>query len=1033
MAAEVAAAASVLGAASQAKTSFYDPLRQKISNSKRLEEVHEVLKYAIDTLVSIRDELEIEVQNHKATKRPSKPYITWVGKVQKIEDEVEGFETPYGIQIKKSKYRSFSSRSKLSDKMKAKASVIIHLLEEERQFRSILVDREPERVVKMTPPDIKNFPTLQRSLEQILVWLKEDGVKGIRVHGALGTGKTTIMQNLNDHSQVFETFGVVIWLNVSTGGNRGNISTQELQQAIARRLMIRDITGVDEGAKAIRDSLKDKKYLLLLDDVKQDLNMDEIGIPETQGSKIVLTTTMGHVCNSMVEKVIKVGKFSADEALKLFQYFLNFPNLRDNPHIERYLRKVVELYDFHPLRIKLAATAFKVRGPGEEWWREGYSNLTKWSRKGDHPMKKMYELLRDSCDNLNDAQKNCFLYGTLYPEGTDIYEDCLLDCWSAQDFVGSNDDVDKILHHLKMVLLLEEGAHKRHVRMERWIREAALFILSTNVERKYLVKTSESLQEPPLLADWKHNDGISLADNDLNRLPDCPDCLVLSTLFLQRNLNLTEIPASFFESMKKLRVLNLYRTGIFSLPPSFSKLVGLKVLYLNGCSGLVSLPSQIEKLEHLEVLDIRGSSVSCLPHQIGSLINLRRLLLSVTSSSGRETNPEDCFFDYKEISMLPKLEELFIDVKCQDRKKMLSKVITSTATMKKLNILRVCFVNEAEVVIDVVAATPKINFPREANLTTFLEKIDKTPHCDTFQVFIDCKISNPQIPTPDQCNRFVKYCNGKWSDPPVLTVLDKADAVELFNHEHQFLSDFETVGMNQVQHCQVESWKNIRSIVDGGMNCLTLGNMEQLYMKDLPELESIWKGPLNGQLQSLSNLKTLVLIKCPKLIMILSNGVIQQLSKIQHLEIRECHGVEDIISVPSSVKLDPGVLPNLKKLILHDMQKLERICSDKSLKWPSLEKLEISGCPNVKELPFTNSNPSKLTSIEVDKVWWEKLNWQELQVKERLSELLPPVNGYESASSSNGNEVQVVRKVEEVKGKKKTAVLGILAMKVVKP
>ncbi|KAK2994185.1 hypothetical protein RJ640_002277 [Escallonia rubra] len=858
MAAEVAAAASVLGAASQAKTTFYDPLRQKISNSKRLEEVHEALKYAIDSLVLIRDELEIEVQNHKARRRPSKPYITWVGKVQKIEDEVEGFETPYGVQIKKSKYWSFSSRSKLSDKMKEKASAVIRLLEEERQFRSILVDREPERVVKMTPPDIKDFPTLQRPLEQILVWLKEDEVKGIRVHGALATGKTTIMQNLNDHSQVFETFGVVIWLKVSTGVNKGNISTQELQQAIARRLMIRDINGVDEVAKAIKDSLKDKKYLLLLDDVRQDLNMDEIGIPETQ----------------------------------------------------------------------------------------------------------------------------------------------------AQDFLGSNVNVDKILHLLKMMLLLEEGARKRHVRMERCIRDVILFILSTNVERKYLVKTSESLREPPLLADWKDNEGISLADNDLNRL--CGAFHTFSAEKIKSEKDSSIILRVYGETF---RVLNLYRTGIFSLPPSFSKLVGLKMLYLNGCSGFVSLPSQIEKLEHLEVLDIRGSTVSCMPHQIGSLINLRRQLLSVTSCSGRETNPEDCFFDYKEISMLPKLEELFIGGKSQDRSKMVCRVTTNTATMKKLNILRVCFVNEAEVVIDVVAATPKINFPREANLTTFLEKIDKTPHCDTFQVFIDCKISNPQIPTPDRYNRFVKYCNGKWSDPPVFRVLDKADAVELFNHEHQFLSDFETVGMNQVQHCQVESWKNIRSIVDGGMNCLTLRNMKRLYMKDLPELESIWRGPLNGQLQSLSNLKTLVLIKCPKLIMILSDGVIQQLSKIQHLEIRECHGVEDIISVPSSVKLDP----------------------DKSLKWPSLEKHEISMCPNVNELPFTNSNPRKLASIEVDRVWWEKLNWQELQVKERLSALLPLVNGYESASSSNGNEVQVVRKVEEVKGKKKTAVLGLLAMKVVTP
>ncbi|KAK2968018.1 hypothetical protein RJ640_001712 [Escallonia rubra] len=993
MAAEVAAAASVLGAASQAKTTFYDPLRQKISNSKRLEEVHEALKYAIDSLVSIRDELEIEVQNHKATKRPAKLYITWVGKVQKIEDEVEGFETPYGIQIKKSKYRSFSSRSKLSDKMKAKASVIIHLLEEERQFRSILVDREPERVVKMTPPDIKNFPALQRALEQRLVWLKEDEVKGIRVHGALATGKTTIMQNLNDHSQVFETFVVVIWLHVSTGGNKGNISTPELQRAIARRLIlhIEGSNHVDEVAERIRDSLKDKKYLLLLDDVRQDLDLHQIGIPESQGSKIVLTTTMGHVCNSMVQEVIKVGKFSEDEALNMFQYVLNFPNLSDNPHIERFLRKVVQLYDFHPLRIKLAATAFKLRGPGEKWWREGYSNLIKWSRKGDHPMKKMYDLLQDSCDNLNDAQKNCFLYGTLYPEGTDIYEDCLLDCWSAQDFIGGDDDVDEILRHLKMVSLLEDGALKRHVRMEKWMREAALFILSTNVGCKYLVKTSDALQEPPLLAHWKDKEGISLADNDLNRLPDRPDCLVLWTLFLQRNPNLIQIPASFFECMGKLRVLNLYRTGIVSLPTSLSNLICLKVLYLNGCSGLVSLPPQIGELELLEVLDIRGSRVSCLPPQIRNLIHLRHLSLSVTSSSGGETNPEDCVFPYSEISRLPQLEELFIDIKCRDRNKMLSSVITNTATMEKLKIFRLCFLDEAEVVIEVVAATPKIPVPREANLITFLGKIEESLHCDKFQVFIDCEISNPQIPKPFRYNRFVRYCNGKWRDPPISNILDKADAVELFNSEEQFLSDFETDGMNQVQHCLLESCKNIRSIVDGYMNCSILGNLERLYMKDLPKLESIWMGPMNGQLQSLSKLKTLVLIKCPKLIMTLSHGVIQQLYEIRHLEIRECCGTEDIISGPSSAGLDPGVLPKLRKLVLHDMPNLERICPDKSLEWPSLEKLVIRGCPNVNEVPFTKSNAMKLISIEVDRCWWERLNWQELQVKERLSKLLPPV------------------------------------------
>ncbi|KAL7235680.1 hypothetical protein ACSBR1_019050 [Camellia fascicularis] len=84
-----------------------------------------------------------------------------------------------------------------------------------------------------------------------------------------------------------------------------------------------DTSNADEVAQRILTELKDKNYLLLLDDVKDDINLYEIGIPcSNNRSKIVLTTTLHHVCSSMVKKEIKVTYLSTDEAWKMLKISL---------------------------------------------------------------------------------------------------------------------------------------------------------------------------------------------------------------------------------------------------------------------------------------------------------------------------------------------------------------------------------------------------------------------------------------------------------------------------------------------------------------------------------------------------------------------------------------------------------------------------------------------------------------------------------------------------------------------------------------
>ncbi|KAF5951959.1 hypothetical protein HYC85_009903 [Camellia sinensis] len=102
--------------------------------------------------------------------------------------------------------------------MKKMYKRVINLRDEGDQIREkILVNRPPETVVK-----------------QILDLLKGNKVKGIRIHGPLGIGKTTIMLNLNNHEQVVKMFDIVIWLKVSKVGSKENLSRKCLQQILCK-------------------------------------------------------------------------------------------------------------------------------------------------------------------------------------------------------------------------------------------------------------------------------------------------------------------------------------------------------------------------------------------------------------------------------------------------------------------------------------------------------------------------------------------------------------------------------------------------------------------------------------------------------------------------------------------------------------------------------------------------------------------------------------------------------------------------------
>ncbi|KAM5553431.1 putative disease resistance protein [Rosa sericea] len=906
--------------------------------------------HAVETEKRKGREIETDVDN-------------WLTKVEEITGEANDFlKAEHQAKIKC--LHGFCPNLKLRHQLSRKSTKLVQEVVElfgKKDFASIAYDVSPGEVCAISTKDYEAFDSRTSVVEQIMDELRNSDTDIIGVYGIGGVGKTTLVKEVYRQAvkdkKLFDD--VVIIVDVK------QISDLEgIQKKIVDKLGM-DIVGdesMDRRARRLCDRLKDKRALIILDDVVERIDLEVVGLPRLVTCKILLTSRSRQVLSVEMhtQKEFQLHVLDGKETWSLFAKMAG--DVVKNPNIRTVATEVAEKCGGLPVLVVTVASALKKSGLNA--WKDALRRLQKFDKEGF--TEKAYLALEWSYNQLDEEKlKSLFLLCGLLLGYTDsVPFDDLLIYGMGLGLFGSLETIEEarnalhsLLEKLKDSCLLVDSDDIKYTRMHDLVRDVANRIASRDHHVLSLAHGNE-LKEWPSKEFLKKCTAISSPYCNIPKFPDVLECPELKIFYLLGGDHDTlEIPCNLFQDMENLKVLDLTKLCIGpSLPPSLRFLRNLQTLGFYNC--ILGDIAQVGQLGNLEFLTFHGSNVKLLPKEIGQLTRLR--LLDLTDCSELEVISPDV------ISSLKSLEELRIGKNSFYRwEHGVMSTERSNASLQELKHLS-------------QLTSLQIHIPDASILPADLF----TNRLERFQVCIGSVWNWDDVDGTLNALKLQLTISNEL-DPGLQMLLERTEDLYLEGMESSNGNIVHQVGtqvFQQLKHLHISNSAGLAYIISGKVS--------------FPNLTWLAVSELNSSR------------------FLLSSSMARCLAHLKHLQISGCQIMEEIVSIEESKEENTkNLFCQLEDLELKDLPKLTKFCSslnsssermkledytksstiseeieetdsngildiviqqflfDNKVELPNLKKLSISGLEKLTTIwngQFSLESSKKLESVKID-------------------------------------------------------------------
>ncbi|PKI38617.1 TMV resistance protein N-like isoform X2 [Punica granatum] len=499
-------------------------------------------------------------------------------------------------------------------------------------------------------------------------------VRIVGIWGMGGIGKTTLAKLI--YNQIVENFEQSSFLNDIRETSRTPRGLQYLQSRLVSDILRRDreeYANVEEGINVLKNRLRYKKALILLDDVDHVKQLKALAGDVhwfARGSRIIVTTREKEILDQFqVRDTYEVTLLNKDQAFDLFCKHA----FRDDTRKADFVTQswdIVNITGKLPLALEVIGSFLSYYSGRKDIWD---STIELLKRK---PTMDVQDKLKISYDCLDLEQKEMFLDIACFFIGVDIrllipmWDDCKffpkvgIEILLLKSLIKIQDDNTIQMHDqlrdLGRRIVEQESYRDLGSRSRLWRSEEAMDLLAeqqgaSKVEAISLEGYHFTEEEECLTDDMFMNmprlrilelGSAKLDGNFRHRFRQLrwlswqeQNISTPANLYLKK-LVLLDLSRSLIDedwigwsSIKiglNLKVLNLTDCPI-NRTPNFSSFPRLERLILEACKNLVSVDPSIRLLKFLVSLNLRKCSrLVELPEQLGHLEELTELLIDAT-------------------------------------------------------------------------------------------------------------------------------------------------------------------------------------------------------------------------------------------------------------------------------------------------------------------------------------------------------------------------------------------------------------------